>query len=199
MTKLTLNVPREHIEAINRLCLALLKMPPAPAKSLGGRPKGSTKRKSYDGVDPERLMAICVATKSLDPQIDANWTSRGVPRIPAIQQITGFPDVAYWEVQKCFPGYNREKAFLRFNDQKLLHFTKGQWHFWMVRDDRTFRRNLKTADIEIARQKRDHFLLHGNWDYDLEFAQGGTKSTPVRTTNKETWQFSGPKIGWRKD
>ena len=186
MTIHTLTVRRVDIEAINRLCLSLLEPPTLSAilTRSRGRPKGTAKRKPHDGADSDRLNAIRVAMKSLDPLNGANWTSKGIPSVSPIQQITGFRDIAQWEVQKSLPGYNRAQAILRFSDQKFLHFAKGQWHFWMVRDDRTFRRNLKTADIDTARQRRDHFLICGNWDCESTFAQSGTETKMERKTIK---------------
>lgn len=191
-------VPREDLETINRLCLSLLDQSYRINKSKVGRPSGTGKRKASQPTDPDRLGKIRRAIEALSPNVDANWTSRGLPRTSPIQSITGFTDVAMWEVKQACPGYNRQKAMLQFNDQRFLHFKNGEWHFYMVRNGRPFRRNLKTADIAEARYRRNHFLKHGNWEYQKTAAVADLMpSNP--SCDQINWRFAGPGTGWEKD
>ena len=189
-------VPREDVETINRLCLSLLDQSYRIKKSKVGRPSGTGKRKASQPADPERLDKIRLAIETLSPNVDANWTSSGLPRTPPIQSITGFTDVAIWEVKHACPGYNREKAMLH-HDQEFLYFKNGEWQFYMVRNERTFRWNLRTADIAEARSRRNHFLKHGNWEYQKTAAGDDMPTNP--SCDQINWRFAGPGTGWVKD
>jgi hypothetical protein len=76
--------------------------------ALGGQPVPAGSSEG-NGESPEsaRLRA---AMKGLDPENDEHWTAAGAPRVDAVAELSGSPEVARADVERAWPELTREAA-----------------------------------------------------------------------------------------
>lgn len=205
------------VQASQRMCAALFEIceltlgrptliptNPFPKNTkLGGRPKGSTKRRRAEGADMDRLHAIFGAVRTLDPRKPGHWTTDGSPSITPIQKFTGIPDIARWEIEHVCPGYNIKEAVILWMDMNDLYFKNGQWIFSKESKDGPIRRKLRTADAHAARNMRDHFLETGNWNMNgvgisTKHNPAGTRPSYSQINHQSpNWTYSDSHPAWR--